>query len=177
MHRFELTPSLQTGNVDFDAHCHTLLAIANAILYSQELQKSHDLFRRAVKFLVAYLDYHFLSEELVMARMNYPSRLFHSAFHVQLRREASKIDARVEQQFDYEEIAGEIFFLIEDWLVYHVVGADHQLATFLRGAQHTGTLPRLPSITAMKTEGSLPADFDEHMVDVMARLNPLESAP
>jgi hemerythrin-like metal-binding protein len=177
MHRFEFTPSLQTEDVDFDAHCRTLLAMANSIIYSQELCKSHDVFRRTVKFLLSYLDYHLLSEELVMARTNYPSRQFHSAFHLQLRREASKIDVRVEQLFDCEQIAGQIFFLIEDWLVYHVVGADHQLATFLRGAQHTGTLPRLPSITAMKTEGSLPADFDEHMVDVMARLNPLESAP
>jgi hemerythrin-like metal-binding protein len=177
MRRFAFTPSLQTGNIDFDVHCRTLLAMANTILYSQELQKSHDLFRRAVKFLFAYLDYHFLAEELVMARTNYPSRQFHSAFHVQLRREASKIETRVERKAGYAEVTGEIYFLIEDWLVYHVVCADYQLASFLRDAGQNGALPRLPSITAMKAEGSLPSDFDEHMVEVMARLAPLESAP
>ncbi len=177
MHRFDFTPSLQTGNVDFDAHCRTLLAMTNAILYSQELRKSHDLFRRAVKSLVTYLHYHLLSEELVMLRTSYPSRQFHSAFHVQLRREASKIEARVELQADYQEITAEIFFLIEDWLVYHVVGSDHHLASFLHDHQRMETLPQLPSIAAMKTEGLLPSDFDEHMVEVMSRLSPSESAP
>jgi hemerythrin-like metal-binding protein len=176
MHQFELTPSLQTGNVDFDAPCRTLLAMANTIIFSQELRKSHDLFRRAVKFLVSHLDYHFLSEELVMARTNYPSRQFHSAFHVQLRREACKIEARVQRQADHEDVTAEILFLIENWLVYHVVGADHELASFLREANPMGTLPRLPSISALKTEGSLPSDFDEHMVEIMARLEPLETA-
>jgi hemerythrin-like metal-binding protein len=177
MHRFEFTQSLQTGNVDFDAHCRTLLTMVNAILYSQELRNSHALFRRAVKFFVAYLDYHLLSEELVMAQTNYPSRQFHSAFHVQPRREASKLKARVERQADCEDLSGEIFFLVEDWLVYHVVGADHQLAAFLRDAERVRTPPRLPSITALKADGSLPSDFDEHMVEVMSQLGPLDTAP
>jgi hypothetical protein len=29
----------------------------------------------------------------------------------------------------------------------------------------------------MKTEGSLLSDFDEHIVEVMARLDPMKSAP
>ena len=66
MHRFELTPELATGNPDIDSHHQTLFAMANEILFSDELAKSQHLFRRAVTFLVSYLEYHFASEELAM---------------------------------------------------------------------------------------------------------------
>ncbi len=163
MHRFEFTASVQTGNIDFDAHCRTLLEMANTILDPQGLRASPDRLRPAVKSLLAYLDYHLLSEELAMAYAKYPDRSFHTSFHRQIRYIAGEIDT---QMLRPAEASESIFFLIEDWLVYHVLSADRRLANFLRHTPATGTLLRLPTIRDLKTEGSLPPEFDEHLGEI-----------
>ena len=177
MHRFEFTAPLQTGNVDLDAHCRTLFALANAVVYSENLERSPDQFRHAVRSLVAYLDCRLRSEEQVMSRTGYPSRLFHTAFHEHIRYQAGEIAARAERQGDREETKDAIYLMIEDWLVYHVLTADRELARFLGEARPMGSIARLPSIRALKPEGSLPSDVDEQSVEVIAGLDRLEPAP
>ena len=56
MHRFETTPNLATGNADIDDQLQTLFAMTNEILYSAELARSPAQFRRAVVYLVSYLE-------------------------------------------------------------------------------------------------------------------------
>src|ERR1039457_6380035 len=95
MHRFETTPDLETGNRDIDDQLQTLFTMANEILFSAEIIQSHEQFRRAVTFLVSYLEYHFAAEELAMLERGYSSRRFHTAFHDHDRREARTIAANV----------------------------------------------------------------------------------
>jgi hemerythrin len=164
MHRFDLTPELETGNADIDAHHQTLFAMANEILFSDELAQSHDLFRRAVTFLVSYVEYHFASEELAMFQSSYNRRRFHAAFHDHVRREAQDIADRMKHDAHFEETRQAIFFMLEDWVVYHVVDADRQLATHLGEDSPAGTLARLPDIRPLKAAGALAADFDERVL-------------
>jgi hemerythrin len=146
MHRFQFTPELETGNEDIDSQHQTLFAMANEILYSPELEQNPDEFRRAVTFLVSYIEYHFSSEELAMLELKYPSRRFHAAFHDHIRRQAKEIVRNAGRKGEVDETRSAIFFMLEDWAVYHVPGADRQLASYMREQTPTDRKPRLPEI-------------------------------
>jgi hemerythrin-like metal-binding protein len=177
MVQFEFTPALETGNRDIDAHVRTLLASANEILFSKALDESPQQFQRALRFFVAYLDYHLASEETVMAETHYPSRNVHSAFHTHVRHEVTAVERRAYREGSSEETRHAIYFMVEDWLIYHVRGADRQFANFLRQAPPTQATARLPGIRELKASGSYALAFDEQMMERMAELGHLERLP
>ena len=170
MHRFEITPALGTGRKDIDGQLHTLFAMANEVLYSSELERSPELFRRAVTFLVSYLEYHFAAEELAMLEHGYSSRRFHTAFHDHVRREARTIAASVSRTECAADTRSAIYFMLEDWVEYHVRDADRVLASFLREQAASGATPGLPGIRPLKASGAISADFDEQ---ILARVSGL----
>lgn len=164
MHRFEFVPELETGNSDIDLQHRTLFAMANEVLYSVELEKNPLRFQRAVTSLVAYLEYHFASEELAMRQRGYNSRRFHSAFHDHIRREAKAIAVRATGNESREEIRSAVFFLLEDWIVYHVKDADRQLAIFLCEQTPVGAKPGLPDVRPFLTAGTMAMEFDTRIL-------------
>jgi hemerythrin-like metal-binding protein len=164
MHRFEITPAIATGNKDIDGQLQTLFAMANEVLYSDELGRSPEQLRRAVTFLVSYLEYHFAAEELAMLERGYSSRRFHTAFHDHVRREASAIAKSVARSESAEETRSAIYFMLEDWVEYHVRDADHLLASFLHEQSAEGTHPGLPGIRPLKASGSISAEFEEQLL-------------
>ncbi len=99
-----------------------------------------------------------------MLEHGYPSRRFHTAFHDHVRREARAIVTRLGRAASIEETQSAIFFLLEDWVVYHVAEADRHLATYLDEQTPEGMAPSLPGIRPLKAAGTLASDFDEHLV-------------
>jgi hemerythrin-like metal-binding protein len=164
MHRFETSPELATGNADIDNQVQTLFAMANEILFSAELAQSHEQFRRAVTFLVSYLEYHLAAEELAMLERGYGSRRFHTAFHDHIRREARSIAASLSRKGTIEEARSAIYFMLEDWVEYHVRTTDRQLASFLCEQADAHGAMNLPGIRPLKASGSISADFDEQIL-------------
>jgi hemerythrin len=165
MHRFEFSAEMETGNSDIDFQHRTLFAMANEVLFSIELTKSPEQFQRAVNFLVAYLEYHFSSQELAMRQHRYASRRFHSAFHDHIRREARTIAARSSSKGNMEETKSAIFFLLEDWAVYHVSDADRLLADFLLEQSPGEATAGLSDIRPMASASGTPSpDFDKAML-------------
>ena len=163
MHRFETTSDLATGNRDIDHQLQTLFAMVNEILFSPDLAQSRDQFRRAVNFMVSYIEYHFAAEELAMLERGYDSRRFHTAFHDHVRREARTIAANLARKGSADEAQSAIFFMFEDWVEYHVRDADRLLASYLR--DHTGDgAVALPGIRPLKAAGKISADFDEQIL-------------
>lgn len=167
MHRFEATPELKTGNRDIDEQLQTLFSMVNEILFSADLARSHEQFRRAVNFMVSYLEYHFAAEELAMLERGYDSRRFHTAFHDHVRREARAIAANIGRKGSTEEAQSAIFFMLEDWVEYHVRDSDRQLATYLREHAGNGAVA-LPGIRPLKAAGRISADFDEQILTHVA---------
>lgn len=171
MHRFEFTPEMETGNSDIDFQHRALFSMANEVLFSNDLVKSPEQFQRSVNFLVAYIEYHFSSEELAMRQHRYASRRFHSAFHDHIRREARAIAARSSMRESMEETKSAIFFLLEDWAVYHVNDADRLLAEFLLEQARDEATPGLPDIRPMTAAGvSSATAFDKPVSAVVVGL-------
>ncbi len=161
MHRFEITASSSTGNADIDEQLRILFDMANEVLFERDLDKDPAKFRHAVSLLFSYMEYHFASEELAMLDQSYSSRRFHAAFHDHVRRESRAISENLAQHSSIDEARSAIFFMLEDWVVYHVADADRQLANYLRENTPLDTVPHLPGIRPLKACGSIPADFDE----------------
>ncbi len=166
MHRFEVAGGAGTGNADIDAQLGTLFEMANDLLFPSAAEPSLFAFRREVSFLFSYLEYHFASEELAMLEQGYGSRRFHAAFHDHVRREARAIINRLGRKASIEETRSAIFFLLEDWRVYHVSQADRQLAAYLSERSAGGEIPHLPGIMPLKAVGALSSDFDERVLAV-----------
>jgi len=170
MHRFETTPSMVTGNATIDGQLQNLFAMTNEVLYSAELARSAEQFRRAVVYLVSYLEYHFAAEELAMLQGGYESRRFHTAFHDHVRREAKAIATSLSRKGTVEEARSAIFFMLEDWVEYHVREADRLLASYLREHAAANGNAELPDIRPLKATGSVSSDFDENILSHMAGL-------
>ena len=177
MNPLEFEPTFETGHFDIDRHTRTLLAIANEVLFASALEESPRQFQSAVAFLVAYLDYHFASEEVAMAKEHYPSRHLHSAFHAHVLHEAAATKKRALAEGASEEARHTIYFMLEDWLIYHVQEDDRQFAAFLRQAPGAKAIGRLPGVRDLKASGSLSPDFDEQMLERAAALGHLERLP
>ena len=155
MHRFEIGPKSRTGHVDIDGQLRTLFDLANEVLFGPLQEQNPPEFRHSVTFLFSYLEYHLASEELAMLEHGYPSRRFHAAFHDHIRREARGISVSLARKFSLEEARSAIFFLLEDWAVYHVDQADRQLADYLQEQAPAGVAPQLPGIHPLNSSGTV----------------------
>ena len=177
MSSLQVTLPSQTGHRDIDGQVRTLFAIANEVLFSQKLADSPDLFRRAVELFVAYLDYHFVSEEVAMAETHYLARDVHSDFHDHLLHEATTIMGWGSTNGLSLEIRHALLYLVEDWLYYHVNEADRELAEFLCERSAKREIARLPGIDDLGASGLLRREVDDQMLKHLVELGRPERAP
>ena len=162
----ELAPHLLTGLADIDGQHRALLALANEVVFAHSMDASPELFRRAISFLDGYIAFHCAAEEAAMIQSKCPlaMRSEHLEFHSHLRRELEDIVIRTVHDGASGDLKLSIFFVLDDWLVYHVSEADRSLAAFLRGKSGGKAAPHLPDVRWLKASGALPADFDEQIL-------------
>ena len=82
-----------------------------------------------LKKLVEYTHTHFVAEESMMARTNYPGLAEHRALHQDLVKQVEGYVAR----FDRGEITLNVHLLnfLRDWLTNHIQKTDHQYGPWL----------------------------------------------
>jgi hemerythrin-like metal-binding protein len=177
MSALQVTPPSQTGHMDIDKQVRTLFAIANQILFSKQLEESPNQFRSALRFFVAYLDYHFASQEVAMAKSRYPAGRIHSDFHAYVLHEASAIRERARTEGIPVETRHTLLYLVEDWLYYHVKESDREFAEFLRETPAKQDVPRLPEISDLRASGWLPRDSDEQVLKQLTNLGHAGGSP
>jgi hemerythrin-like metal-binding protein len=170
MSSFQVSPALQTGHRDIDGQVNTLFAVANEVLFSKELEESQELFQRAIRLFVAYLDYHFASEEIAMARSHYLARGIHSDFHNRVLHEATAIEERGRRGGSSLETRHALLYVVEDGLYYHVKEADREFAEFLCETSARKEIARFPGISDLGASGLLRRDLDGPMVKQLVEL-------
>jgi hemerythrin len=177
MSSLQVTPPSQTGHGDIDKQVRTLFSLANEILFSKKLEESPNQFRSALRFFVAYLDYHFASQEVAMAESRYPAGRIHSDFHAYVLHEASAIHEQARREGISVEIRHTLLYMVEDWLYYHVKESDREFAEFLRDTSPKQDVARLPEICDLRMAGWLPRDSDEQVLKQLTELGHTESSP
>lgn len=85
--------------------------------------------RELFDLLVEHVIIHFADEEGYMAKFHYPERMAHVVEHRELIRQVEE----VENQWNQGKlvVTPELLDYLNQWLVNHIQGPDHQLGLFL----------------------------------------------
>jgi len=131
MKRLELTGDLSTGIKEIDKQHRELLARGNAVLFPETGTSSDRDILEALDFLVKYVNTHFDAEELLMASYGFDRLESHRKQHQRLRREVEGLADRAKQQNSAKGLAGELYYLLHDWFIYHVNEWDKAMAAYI----------------------------------------------
>jgi hemerythrin len=165
MHQFELTPDLITGVAEIDAQHRVLFGLANDVLQMPDLGVNPALFRHAVSFFASYVIDHLAAEEAAMADTRYSGARFHKELHDRLRRECAAIVAHSKREGGRNVSKLSIYFMLEDWLIYHIRETDRELAGFLLDQSPRATIPQLSDVRVVRESGVIPAGVDQSNLD------------
>lgn len=102
--------------------------ILDKIKYAYTGDLSEGLKKSFIKELYQFLDFHFTSEENLLAMFNYPECERHKKEHERLRHKLAEIIGSLDiENIDYEDL--ELF--VTDWLKSHTKHADAHLTEYL----------------------------------------------
>lgn len=92
---------------------------------------------RILREIIKYAEFHFLSEENIMAEWRYPELERHAELHRHLLSEVSeKISGLDKLSMDGIEPIMFYSFLV-DWFIHHTIEVDKKLADYLRNSPPT----------------------------------------
>lgn len=122
------------GIEDIDLQHRFFLNLINRL--ADELRMTTDSSRRAalIAELNAYARFHFVSEENMMAKANYPQLGEHRRHHLDLISELNSKEAMLQLDATDQRAADVIDFLV-DWFLRHTTGEDRRFAEFYHRRQ------------------------------------------
>lgn len=119
---------LKTGHPRLDAQHRGLLELLEAITAAHNRGDTAERLRRLLDELRLYAEFHFVSEENLMADAGYPGITEHQEDHQRLM---SRLRTRInEYLFEVIELPVLLDFLY-DWLATHTAEYDGELVRFL----------------------------------------------
>lgn len=128
----EWNKKFELGVADIDFQHHYFLNLINRI--NEEIKESdHEVYNhKLIEELYAYTKFHFISEENMMLKANYPDLPEHKRHHFELINELSAKSNRIQQNTSVESINLFIRFLL-DWFFHHTAKVDKKFADYLNG--------------------------------------------
>lgn len=124
--------ALGIEDIDFQHHFFFNLIVRLA----EELVQSKDqMYKNAlVDELIAYARFHFISEENIMSRANYPELSDHKNQHLELIDKLSSKTSKLDLSNSAQDSAGLIDFLM-DWFFHHTTSVDKIFAQYVHGKE------------------------------------------
>jgi len=120
---------LATGHVILDTDHEHLVALFNQLAASVKERKGKTACVDLLHKIVHHAKVHFAFEEQLMTEHHYPKTEQHAAEHARLIRQAVRYIAKFEA--DSPELHIPLIHFPEDWLTFHILAADKELADFL----------------------------------------------
>jgi len=130
MKRLELTDDLLTGVKEIDKQHRELLARGNAVLFPKAGATSDREILDSLDFLINYVHTHFESEELLMECYGFDRLKSHRKQHQRLRRQVEELAGKAKRKGSVEGLAGELYYLLHDWYIYHIREWDKAVAKY-----------------------------------------------
>lgn len=117
------------GIEDIDFQHHYFLNLINRL--SDELRMTTNPARRTalISELNAYARFHFISEENLMAKANYPELQAHRRHHLELISQLNSKEAMLQLEQTDQRAEDIVDFLVE-WFVGHTTGEDRLFADY-----------------------------------------------
>lgn len=126
------------GIEDIDLQHHFFFNLINRL--ANELLQTHDVHHRLdlINELNAYAKFHFISEENMMRKFDYPDFIHHKFLHIEL---IDKLSTKENLLFltDYISNEREIIDFLGEWFLNHTRKVDKKFADFLK-EQESGIL-------------------------------------
>jgi hemerythrin-like metal-binding protein len=127
----EWSADYEIGLEDIDLQHHFFFNLINRL--AKELQQTKDVQYRIdlINELNAYAKFHFISEENIMRKSNYPDFLIHKFDHLNLIEKLSNKENRLFLTDEDSEAVAVINFLRE-WFLNHTRNVDRKFALYLQ---------------------------------------------
>ena len=115
-------PKFNTGIHEIDSQHKRLVDIINELYDARHSQSPQAVLNVILSRLVDYADYHFIFEEALLSRLNYPELEEHMAEHQQFRNQIKEILGHQNKElFVIEDMLMEF---LESWLINHILVED-----------------------------------------------------
>ena len=123
------------GIEDIDLQHHFFLNLINRL--SDELRMTTNPSRRTalISELNAYARFHFISEENMMAKANYPELDVHRRHHLELISQLNSKEAMLQLEKTDQRAEDIVDFLLA-WFVNHTTGEDRLFADYFHRLNH-----------------------------------------
>jgi hemerythrin len=122
-------------NEEIDTEHRKLLDLANSVFAIQDPNRQAAEFRRAVKELFRYMEYHFRHEEELMERVGYPDRVPHGVLHKSIVATMNSLLLNCSNLVDLSEKLRH--FLVE-WVLNHMAEEDSKITASVDHKAKTG---------------------------------------
>ena len=123
---------LATGHTILDTDHERLVGLFNQLTASVKERKSKSHCAELLHGIIQHAKVHFAFEEQLMAEQRYPKMDHHAAEHARLIKQALRYHAKFEAAAPGSHIS--LIHFPEDWLTFHILTADKELANFLSAA-------------------------------------------
>ena len=124
----------EIGHERIDAEHRIFLSLIRDLSIEAETGASKDRIERTLQEIYKYADFHFTSEENIMADVAYPRLAEHKHTHARLLAQCkNKVH---EFCADAQKPAGIVTFLFQ-WFALHTTQEDKRIAEFLRSSAQT----------------------------------------
>jgi len=120
---------LVTGHVIMDTDHEHLVDLFNQLTTSIKERNSKEACVELLGKIIQRAKLHFAFEEQLMDELRYPKADEHRAEHSRLITQAVRYKAKLES--DSADLHMPLIHFPEDWLTFHIVSADKELAAFL----------------------------------------------
>ncbi len=137
MQRLVLSDDLMTGLEAVDEQHRQLFAWGNALLFPDDGELSPDELCNGLKYLDAYVSFHFATEEQAMEQLGFPRAEAHRWQHTHFRREIRELSERALVDGPSRPLALKLHYLLYDWFVGHIRFSDSEVAEWMRQRQVT----------------------------------------
>jgi hemerythrin len=120
---------LATGHAILDTDHEHLVKLFNQLALSVKERRGKAAGVELLNKIIGHSQVHFAFEEHLMAEQHYPKADQHTAEHARLIRQALRYKAKFEA--DAPDLHIPLIHFPEDWLTFHILVADRELADFL----------------------------------------------
>lgn len=161
MQRLVLADDLLTGIDAVDDQHRELFNWGNALLFPEGLVADDQDFSNGLKYMAAYVGFHFGTEEQAMESFGYDRLEAHQWQHRHFRREIRRLVDQAFQQGPSRALKHELHYLVQDWFTGHIRFADGQFAAWLKAE------PRLERVTPANEDALRQMGLDPDLVRVV----------
>jgi hemerythrin len=129
---FAWSPALETGNPIIDAQHKKLIEAINNLLDACQQGKGSNTAGPTLDFLISYTKRHFVDEEALQQKSNYPDIQNHRKLHESFLKTVNDLAADLKNNGPTPMLVTKLIRNVGDWLVSHIKQEDAKVAAHLK---------------------------------------------